>query len=275
VRALRRWLRQSGHIVLAIVFTIGIECYFPASAGVIADTNLETILQSVPHCISENIVIFNASIEKHVGLTIYYAKKRRGALDAGFSEQYLGVCPKRHGMSREMHIVARKIEPKLVIGGPDYKGGCCYQIPRFASAIVCYDNMSAYSPGSALMYIKIGMGGYYANARRLGCLHKIGLNDSSIGVVARRFSVGFRDGESLFSVDDGAARSPPQQCSEAPKPCSRDEQSGSPKRYPPLRTRMPLALLIGLGSNGVMVAGLLFSERNRFGGYAGPDQWDH
>lgn len=58
----------------------------------------------------------------------------------------------------------------------------------------------------------------------------------------------------------------PEQCSENPKTTSGDEKSACKPSYPPVWTRIPIALVLGLGANGVMIVGLLWLDGPGGGG---------
>jgi hypothetical protein len=72
---------------------------------------------------------------------------------------------------------------------------------------------------------------------------------------------GLSRADRFLPLRDGSSRREPEQCRERPKASSSYEKRASPKSYPPLRTRLPLALGIGLGSNGVLIWGLLITEK--------------
>jgi hypothetical protein len=69
----------------------------------------------------------------------------------------------------------------------------------------------------------------------------------------------------LRALQNGSPSREPQQGRENPKPGSGNEKSGGKPSYPPVWFRIPLALFLGIGSNGVLVWGLSLSDDRRIG----------
>jgi hypothetical protein len=86
---------------------------------------------------------------------------------------------------------------------------------------------------------------------------------SGIGMSTGRVGAGLGSFDSIPAFINGAPGCQPHQCSKKPETSGSDEEPEGPKRYPPLATRIPLALVFGLGSNGVLVWGLLTWEAGR------------
>jgi hypothetical protein len=74
-------------------------------------------------------------------------------------------------------------------------------------------------------------------------------------------SLGGPDGRS--SVSYGALSGSPHTPSREPQAASYDEQGSSKPSYPPVWRRIPLALILGFGSNGVLAWGLVYSDKSR------------
>lgn len=91
--------------------------------------------------------------------------------------------------------------------------------------------------------------------------------NSQAGAMARNELL-FSKFEGGSPFDNGSDRAPPQQRGENPETTGRYNQETGEYRYPPVWTRIPLAMFLGLGSNGVMVWGLLTVDRRRSLGVA-------
>jgi hypothetical protein len=69
----------------------------------------------------------------------------------------------------------------------------------------------------------------------------------------------------MLAFENGLPSGPPQQCSENPQPGSSKEKGSGKASYPPVWFRVPLALFLGIGSNGVLAWGLVLSDDWRIG----------
>ena len=67
----------------------------------------------------------------------------------------------------------------------------------------------------------------------------------------------------VLSIADQPPGRSPQQPSEYPKSAGDDNQTARKPGYPPVWIRIPLALVLGLGSNGVVAWGLLLTLNNK------------
>lgn len=55
----------------------------------------------------------------------------------------------------------------------------------------------------------------------------------------------------------------PEQSGKYPKPQGREEEGSGEASYPPVRTRVPLAVILGCGSNGILAWGLVRADAGR------------
>jgi hypothetical protein len=69
----------------------------------------------------------------------------------------------------------------------------------------------------------------------------------------------------LRALENGSPSREPQQGRENPKPGSGNEKAGGKPSYPPVWFRIPLALFLGIGSNGVLAWGLSLSDDRHIG----------
>ena len=80
-----------------------------------------------------------------------------------------------------------------------------------------------------------------------------GLGNMAIG--GSNGSIGRNNG--MLSISDSFSRCVPKQASEEPQASSGEKEHAGKYCQPPVWTRIPIALFLGLGSNGVLVVGLL------------------
>lgn len=79
----------------------------------------------------------------------------------------------------------------------------------------------------------------------------------------RSLGASLRSGNGGLSLVDSALSRTPHERRENPKTDGGEEQSARKPGYPPVWTRIPLALLLGLGSNAVLAWGLLNLDSKR------------
>lgn len=75
--------------------------------------------------------------------------------------------------------------------------------------------------------------------------------------------------ESFRAISDGGPSASPEQCSEYPKQRGHQDQEPRKPSYPPVWIRVPVALILGLGSGGVVILGIIVADdkgRPVFGG---------
>jgi len=82
-----------------------------------------------------------------------------------------------------------------------------------------------------------------------------------ICTVAGRFGIGLRNFKGLLPVNDRTSGSPPQEASEKPQSRGSDEKRPGEPSSPPFG-RIPMALFLRLGSNGVLIWGLLNLDKH-------------
>ena len=88
------------------------------------------------------------------------------------------------------------------------------------------------------------------------CLHDPASASHVFGLASRSFSGGLRGLNGILAFGNSPAGSTPQQGRKEPKSSGSNKESASKPSSPPFG-RIPIALVPGLGSNGVLILGLL------------------